>query len=303
MTKLSIEDKNKIINLRNQGLPVKQIISEYYQNITRQTVSSVLKKAKEMEEYDDDSKSYVSNVGYQSESESVTSLDTVVSSYLPTYTAKIVNKLQKPLEPPSNIRIPPVKPEAIDADIEGMLKSLNNQQQPIQQQPIFDNYQPIQQNIQQPIRESPQRLQTLTKIDLYLSKFQHKLVNITGDNLTMFKERIKLYSDIELESLLETFRSQISNSGLQSGIHQIFYTGTSVVEKVACGYGLKLQGYANNLSKNNSDNMYHSIASYETLNELKKQNVINFTLVYKRINKKNNCIESKRKFVAIVRKI
>ena len=58
-----------------------------------------------------------------------------------------------------------------------------------------------------------------------------------------------------------------------------------------------------NLSKNNSDNMYHSIASYETLNELKKQNVINFTLVYKRINKKNNCIESKRKFVAIVRKI
>ena len=89
-----------------------------------------------------------------------------------------------------------------------------------------------------------------TKIDLYLSKFQHKLVNITGDNLTMFKERIKLYSDIELEALLETFRSQISNSGLQSGIHQIFYTGTSVVEKVACGYGLKLQGYANNLTKN-----------------------------------------------------
>ena len=146
MTKLSIEDKNKIIELRNQGLPVKQIISEYYPNITRQTV---LKKAKEMEEYDDDVKSYVSNVGYRSEYESVTSLDTVVSSYLPTYTAKIVNKLNKPLEPPSNIRIPPVKPEAIDADIEGMLNSLNNQ--PKQQQHVFDNYQPIQQNIQQPI--------------------------------------------------------------------------------------------------------------------------------------------------------
>ena len=114
MTKLSIEDKNKIIELRNQGLPVKQIISEYYPNITRQTVSSVLKKAKEMEEYDDDSKSYVSNVDYRSESESVESIDTVVSSYLPTYTAKIVNKLQKPLEPSKNIRIPPVKPEAID---------------------------------------------------------------------------------------------------------------------------------------------------------------------------------------------
>ena len=124
MTKLSIEDKSKIIELRNQGLPVKQIISQYYPNITRQTVSSVLIKAKEMEEYDDDSKSYVSNVDYRSESESVESIDTVVSSYLPTYTAKIVNKLQKPLEPSKNIRIPPVKPEAIDADIEGMLNSL-----------------------------------------------------------------------------------------------------------------------------------------------------------------------------------
>ena len=226
MTKLSIEDKNKIINLRSQGLPVKQIISQYYPNITRQTVSSVLKKAKEMEEYDDDSKSYVSNVDYRSESESVESIDTVVSSYLPTYTAKIVNKLQKPLEPPSNIRIPPVKPEAIDADIEGMLNSLKNQPK----QHVFDNYQPIQEPIQENIRESPQRLQTLTKIDLYLSKFQHKLVNITGDNLVLFQERIKLYSDIELEALLETFRSQISNSGLQSGIHQIFYTGTSVVD-------------------------------------------------------------------------
>ena len=52
MTKLSIDDRNKIINLRNQGISVKQIITEHYPNITRQTVSSVLKKAKEMEEYD-----------------------------------------------------------------------------------------------------------------------------------------------------------------------------------------------------------------------------------------------------------
>ena len=229
MTKLSIDDRNKIINLRNQGVSVKQIITEYYPNITRQTVSSVLKKAKEMEEYDDGSKSYVSNVNYQSDSESIESLDTVVSSYLPTYTKKIVDKLQKPYEAPKNILVPPIKSDSIDADIEGMLKSLNNQQQPIQQQPpIFDNYKPIQ-NIQQP-RENPDRLKSLTKIDLYLSKFQHKLTNITGDNLTLFKERIKLYSDIELEALLETIRSQISNSGLQSGIHQIFYTGTSVVE-------------------------------------------------------------------------
>ena len=46
MTKLSIDDRSKIIDLRNKGMSVKQIISEYYPNITRQTVSSVLKKQK-----------------------------------------------------------------------------------------------------------------------------------------------------------------------------------------------------------------------------------------------------------------
>lgn len=58
-----------------------------------------------------------------------------------------------------------------------------------------------------------------------------------------------------------------------------------------------------NLNHINSDKMYHSIASYETLNELKKQNLVNFRLIYKRLNPKNNCIEKKRKFIAIVKKI
>ena len=49
MTKLSIDDKSKIIDLRNQGISVKQIISDYYPNITRQTVSVICKKAKDME--------------------------------------------------------------------------------------------------------------------------------------------------------------------------------------------------------------------------------------------------------------
>jgi len=48
--------------------------------------------------------------------------------------------------------------------------------------------------------------------------------------------------------------------------------------------------------------MYSSIASYETLNELKKQDLINFRLVYKRLSAENNCIENTRKFVAIVSK-
>ena len=48
--------------------------------------------------------------------------------------------------------------------------------------------------------------------------------------------------------------------------------------------------------------MYSSIATYETLNELKKQDLINFRLIYKRLNAEDNCIENTRKFIAIVSK-
>ena len=53
----------------------------------------------------------------------------------------------------------------------------------------------------------------------------------------------------------------------------------------------------------NSDKMYHSIASYETLNELQKNNLIKYKLIYKRLDPKNNCIANKRKYIAIVKKI
>jgi len=56
------------------------------------------------------------------------------------------------------------------------------------------------------------------------------------------------------------------------------------------------------LNQSNSDTMYSSIAAYETLNELKKQNLVNFRLVYKRLNAEYNCIENNRKFIAIVSK-
>ena len=56
------------------------------------------------------------------------------------------------------------------------------------------------------------------------------------------------------------------------------------------------------LNQSNSDKMYSSIASYETLNELKKQDLINFRLAYKRLNAEHNCTENTRKFVAIVSK-
>ena len=56
------------------------------------------------------------------------------------------------------------------------------------------------------------------------------------------------------------------------------------------------------LNQSNSDIMYSSIATYETLNELKKQDLINFRLIYKRLNAEDNCIENTRKFIAIVSK-
>ena len=57
------------------------------------------------------------------------------------------------------------------------------------------------------------------------------------------------------------------------------------------------------LNQSNSDTMYSSIATYETLNELKKQNLVNFKLVYKRLNAEYNCVENNRKFIAIVSKM
>ena len=56
------------------------------------------------------------------------------------------------------------------------------------------------------------------------------------------------------------------------------------------------------LNQSNSDTMYSSIATYETLNELKKQDLINFRLIYKRLSAQHNCIENTRKFVAIISK-
>ena len=57
------------------------------------------------------------------------------------------------------------------------------------------------------------------------------------------------------------------------------------------------------LNQINSDKMYNSIASYETLNELKKQNLIDFSLVYKRLDAQYNCTADKRQFLAVVSKI
>lgn len=54
---------------------------------------------------------------------------------------------------------------------------------------------------------------------------------------------------------------------------------------------------------NAQDSIYKSIASYETLNVLKNQNLISLNFVYKRLDTLNNCDPKIRKFVSFVKKI
>ena len=58
-----------------------------------------------------------------------------------------------------------------------------------------------------------------------------------------------------------------------------------------------------NLHRNSPDKMFHSLATIETLNELKKSNLIEFKLIYKRLSAKNNCDEKRRKFIAVINKL
>ena len=54
--------------------------------------------------------------------------------------------------------------------------------------------------------------------------------------------------------------------------------------------------YINNVV---SDKMYKSTAAFEVLTELKKEKIINFNLIYKRLNLENNSSETSRKFIAV----
>ena len=58
------------------------------------------------------------------------------------------------------------------------------------------------------------------------------------------------------------------------------------------------------INKNlNQDQMYNSIASFETLSEFQKEKIIEFKLIYKRLDSDNNCDPKKRKFIAVINKI
>tara|TARA_Y100000768_G_scaffold384949_1_gene369995 strand:+ start:503 stop:1315 length:813 start_codon:yes stop_codon:yes gene_type:complete len=49
-----------------------------------------------------------------------------------------------------------------------------------------------------------------------------------------------------------------------------------------------------------SDEMYNSLASYETLKVLADQKLIKLELIFKRLGSKDNCSDNQRKFIAVV---
>ena len=51
---------------------------------------------------------------------------------------------------------------------------------------------------------------------------------------------------------------------------------------------------------NSPDNIYHSNAALETLQEFKKENLINFDLIYKRLSKKFNAVPKERAYIAVI---
>ena len=57
------------------------------------------------------------------------------------------------------------------------------------------------------------------------------------------------------------------------------------------------------LDNNENDKMYKSIAGFETLKELQKNNVIDLKLFYKRLDANSYCEKKKIKYVALVKLI
>ena len=52
----------------------------------------------------------------------------------------------------------------------------------------------------------------------------------------------------------------------------------------------------------NQDKTYRSIATFETISALKKEKLINYHLIYKRLDPLHNCDPSKRKLIAVINK-
>lgn len=56
------------------------------------------------------------------------------------------------------------------------------------------------------------------------------------------------------------------------------------------------------VNSSESDKMYKSLASFETITELANQNIIKFKLIYKRLSPKFNCKKNDRQFIAVIQK-
>ena len=57
------------------------------------------------------------------------------------------------------------------------------------------------------------------------------------------------------------------------------------------------------LEKNSEHRLYSSIAGFDTLNELEKNNIIKLNLFYKRLDANSNCDKKRIKYVALVKRL
>ena len=269
MTKLTATDRKKIFELRQSGVSPKDIISGYFPSISRQTVSIICKKQTPVEPISPTFSSGTRKVETSSEGEDGTSSEdeddddesdtgTVKSfRYLPTYKSREIEVQQGDVQMQRRAELDPAPlaqggVHALPTEnFKPPTRLVEDIMKDIQEVPRLAESNPVR-PVQQEFKENPERFKALQKIDLYVDKFPQKLTCITGENVVVFKEKLKYYSDFELEALLETIRTRISSNGLQSGMHTIFFTGTSLVENVGTRFGLKLKGYSDNLAKNQS---------------------------------------------------
>jgi hypothetical protein len=226
--------KLEIYNLVNNGLTAKEVIEGHFPTISRQTISSICKKFREEEELEDEDDEEEEDEDEEEEEEEVEEDASIASvekdfGYLP-----IVKNEKKQKVP--EIRQPELQPE--------LPPRFETRKEPIFQEQYSEK--------QQEFKINPVRFSNLSKIHSYIEKFQHKLYEITGTNLVLFKESLKGYSDVEIAALLETIKTKISSNGINSGIHHIFHVGATVVENLGPILGLNLKNYADNLARNNS---------------------------------------------------
>ena len=305
MTKLSEDDRKKIYDLiTRRGFSAKTVIADHFPGVSRQTISSTVKKIRAQEGSGTPTysvKNYESSSEEESSSEGsgyTSEVETVISAYLPTYSPGperkemvMENKQEMPMPPARGfggeprVRInttppPPQSPIGRRRREEMCSDPTGARERALEHRPTGARERALE------YRPTAKRNELLTRIDAYTEQFRGKFLDIIGDSEREWKQSLKTYSEEDLENLLDVIRAKISSSGLRSGIHQIFFTATGVAENIGCSAGLKLQGFSQSLERNESlrsaiDELSIEYMSFSTISPGKR---VLFLLVMAAVN-------------------